>query len=560
MTLYRYLPYTLTLNSSAVITSLGGDPNSSLTLPFIPGASVRGAVARALGDPGADVLRQEVFRDLVLGGRVCYLNAYPSLNGRRALPIPVSLRRKKDKIVNRKDEWLEALDLAAFDGNPTPDKELGESWPQENLASFGQTFLTIGDAEPMLFQPKMSSRIHHQRDRQKGRAWKRPDGEAQGTIFAFESLDAGQTFQGIIQLRAETEEKLDAIEDRLKTLLGNTILVGRSRRGGYGGLAEIRWENSRSREIEGSGTEGLRPVNHHLSQGAQFRLLLTSPCIARHKKTGQIDPTALIDLIEQSLGGRVRFVRKRWAFELVGGFNRKWRLEVPQALAVSAGSVLLFEAKEHIPLEDLCRVEHEGLGEHKEEGYGRVLFLDAPMPCLSLRIPEDTKRSEKVSEVPPPLVMEIERRVMQSHIARKIEKVASDFAEFAQNLPSNSLIGRLRTPLRGNAEEAISMLKAWLSENETDPKRLKQPAMEQLKRCELHDGTNLAQWIRRAMEPGEVLSWLTVDVLAQHHHVASQKSARDFLEKTSPEISVRLIDAVLAALAVRSKLKEDGHE
>jgi len=66
--IYRYLPYTLTLNAPAIMTSLGGDPNSARTLPFIPGSAIRGAVARALGDPGDDAEKQESFQKLVLGG------------------------------------------------------------------------------------------------------------------------------------------------------------------------------------------------------------------------------------------------------------------------------------------------------------------------------------------------------------------------------------------------------------------------------------------------------------------------------------------------------------
>lgn len=51
MTGCRYFPYTLTLKSPAVITALGGDPNSSSTLAYIPGAAVRGAVAKAWAIP-----------------------------------------------------------------------------------------------------------------------------------------------------------------------------------------------------------------------------------------------------------------------------------------------------------------------------------------------------------------------------------------------------------------------------------------------------------------------------------------------------------------------------
>jgi CRISPR-associated protein Csx10 len=560
MTCYRYLPYTLTLKSPAIITTLGGDPNSSSTLPFIPGSAVRGAVARALGDPGEDTCRQQEFQDLVLGGKVRYLHAYPSADGRRAVPVPVPLRRKKDEPAGGAS--MNVMDLTSFDGHPVVDKDPGEYWPEEQLVPLGPWFVTIGAAQPVLLYPRMSARIHHQRDRQKGRAWKDAQGNTHGAIFAFESLDAGQSFQGVIQLRGETDQELEQTEKRIRALLGTVILVGRSRRAGYGGTAEIQWESSRGREIVGSGTRALQPAARDISKHEHFRLLLTSACIARHAHTGQIDPAAVVELIEGRLDGRARVVRRRWSFEPIGGFNRKWRLELPQVLAVSAGSVFLLEAVQHIPADDLRAIENEGLGERREEGYGRILFLDAPLASITLRVPQEIPSINTGTGQPPQLVSDIEARIVWAHVARKIEEAAAVFAERAVSPPTNSLIGRLRTPLRGKPEEAIRTLTTWLrSENEAE--RLKRPAMEQLERCRVKvdsEWKDLAAWIMDAIHGEKVLAWLNADVLAQRCHIVSEESAKGVLKERSLEISGKLIDAVLAALAVRNKTREAADE
>ena len=557
MMLYRYLPYTLRLESPAIITALGGDPNSSLTLPFIPGAAIRGAVARALGDPDANDSGQEEFHDLVLRGKVHYLNAYPCVDGRRALPVPVSLRRKKDEPANKPS--VAAIDLAAFDGHPVPATELNECWPEEQLTIVGCKFITIGAAQPKLFQPKMSARIHNQRDRIKGRAWKDSHGNTHGAVFAFESLDAGQSFQGMIQVRAGTGEELEQITHRIKTVLADRIWVGRSRRAGYGGMTAIQWESDQNREIEGRGREGLRPVDGDIAKDETFRLLLTSACIVRNEHTGQIDPMALLDLIERRFGNRATVARKRWNFETIGGFNRKWRLELPQVLAVAAGSVFVLKAEQCIPFDDLRRIEDEGLGERKEEGYGRLLFLDAPLPTLSLLKPEQAVPETVKDGQPPQLVLDIEARIVWAHVLRRIEEAAAGFARSAKELPGNSLIGRLRTPLRGKPEEAILTLKMWLRDG-TDTERLKRPAMEQLERCRMAGGRNMADWMLEATEPQNVLSWLNADVLAQPFHVVSEESAKRILEDRSQAVATQLIDAVLAVLAVRNKTKEAGDE
>ena len=554
---YRYLPYTLTLQSPAVITALGGDPNSSTTLPFIPGAAVRGAVARALGDPSADTSRQQEFQDLVLGGKVRYLNAYPSADGRRGVPVPVSYRREKDPPASGAP--MKVIDLAAFDGQPAGDRDTYEYWPEQQLVPLGPGFVTIGSAQPVLLYPRMSARLHHQRDRSKGRAWKDAQGNTHGAIFAFESLDAGQSFQGVIQVRGESDTELAQMEDRIQALLGDVILVGRSRRAGYGGTAAIQWEDGRNREIEGPGSEGLRPLTGNIPQGKSFRLLFTSACIARHAATGQVDPAAVEELLGRRLGGRARVVRKRWSFEPIGGFNRKWRLELPQALAVCGGSVFLLEAVQDIAAGDLYEIENEGLGERREEGYGRVVFLDKPLRFLSLSEPEEVTAISICNDQPPPLVSHIEERIVWANVTRSIGQKAARLVATAQNPPTNNLIGRLRTSLRGNPEKALQTLAAWLK-SENDMERLKRLAMEQLERCRIGSNGDLAVLIRDVMEKDKILEWVNADVLAQRCHIVSEQSAKDVLKKRSSELSVRLIDALLAALAVRNKTREAADE
>ncbi|HQH74104.1 MAG TPA: hypothetical protein PK360_18660, partial [bacterium] len=375
MNIYRYIPYTLTLKSPAIIAALGSDPNSTSCLSFIPGSAVRGAVAKALGDPGEDARKKQEFHDLILGGKARYLNAYPEMAGRRALRVPVSLQCGKEGSEN--DTSIKAVDLAAYDGRLSAEDDPSAGWPDEQLKPLDYKFLTIAGSQLKLTKLKMNARLHHQRDRKKGRAWKEVNKEGQeiphGAIFAFEFLDAGQSFQGMIQVGAETGEECDHIESRLKELLPGPILVGRSRRAGYGGMAAIRWGEPGEREVMGAGREGWQPVSEDIPAEKQFRLLLTSACIVRNPQTGQVDPAALENNLQELLVNRAKLIRKRWSFETVGSFNRKWRLETPQVPAVAAGSVFVFQAAQTIPFPELVRLEHEGLGGRKEEGYGRIL-------------------------------------------------------------------------------------------------------------------------------------------------------------------------------------------
>ena len=142
----RYLSFDLTLRAPLLVTGLGGHPGSARTLPYIPGSVLRGAVARALGDPGTGAERLAEFRQLILDGRVCYLNAYPVASERRSLPVPLSFRIPKDQ-PQGPDGSLKVFDLA---GSLDP-----EDWPTEALATVPFPLVTLGAAQPEPVRPRL---------------------------------------------------------------------------------------------------------------------------------------------------------------------------------------------------------------------------------------------------------------------------------------------------------------------------------------------------------------------------------------------------------------------
>lgn len=547
----RYMPLTLTLRAPAVLTSLGGDPNSSRTLPFVPGSALRGAVARALGDPGGDAEQQRKFRTLILDGSVRYLNAYPRAGGRRSLPAPVSLRIEKAGAVSSTDA-IAAWDLAAFSGKPDVDEA---AWPEQSLSALPEPFVTIGAAQPLRVEPGRGSRIHQQRDRSQGRAWKEERNgreEAHGVIFAFEFLEAGQEFDGLIQIRGESEAHLEERTAVVKKALEGPILLGRSRRGGYGGDAVITWGTPREREVEGQGL-----VASDLPAGVVFRALLTSPYVGRSSDTGQIDPAHLVAEIGEALSGRVRVFRRRWTFDMVGGFNRKWRLEVPQVLACTAGSVLVLETSGPIPLADLVAVEHAGLGERRVEGFGRLVFLEEPARTVTLRhVP--SLPAPIATGTPPDLVRFAEGRILEAVVTKAIAEEAARLARSAKFPPAPSLLGRLRNALRADPTPALETLRTWLADEGSA--QLKRPAREQLERCRIGDGgQRLAAWIRGIARHGDGQAFTThlrLDAIAQRCHVASEDSARSILNERETWIRARLIDGTLAALARQQRSRK----
>lgn len=553
MSHYAYLPYTITLRSSVILTSPGGDPNSSSTFTYISGSSVRGSVAAKLGNPDSDSAIKKEFDDLVLGGKARYLNAYPLVNDDRTLPIPLSLRMKKSVALG--SQPLHAIDLAAYDGRCSIDEDAEAHWPTEQLQSLGVDYISMIGADPALVQPRRNSRIHHQRDRHKGRAT-----EDNGAIFTFESLEAGQEFAGVIQLRGSTKGELALVEDRIREVLPekDKLLFGRSKRAAYGGMASIVFGKMRNREVSGSGKEGLQPLSADVNQNQQFRVLLTAPCIVRNLETGQVDPFALERAFLEGFKNKVKLCRKRWSFELVGGFNRKWGLELPQTLAASAGSVLVFEAIQPLALEELHELEDEGIGDRKAEGFGRFVFLDQPLERINLAQQSSKPEYALCSGDRPPLVAEIESRILQKAIARKTEEEVESVVSQASNCPTNSLLGRLRTLLRephpaeaggtvNSYSKPLKSLTEWLAGG------LKETAMKQLTDCKIRNSGSLHSWLQDAMNEDKLKEWLRLESLKRQCSLGGDVK----ISENHKELSVKLIDAVLAAMAIRNKLKEE---
>lgn len=562
-----YLHYKLRLRSPAIVSTLSGDPNSAATQPFIPGSALRGVVAARLIADGVAGDSDE-FRRLVLSGDVRYLHAYPELAGDRSLPCFASWRRKKE-------ELNEAIDLAAFTGvlDASVDADdFGYVWPEEALASVPAPFVaaSLSAGARRIAAPPIGSRIHQQRDRIKGRPWKDRAEQPHGALFAYEYLEPDQVFRGVIQVMPAATADIERIK---RLLSAEPILIGRSRRAGYGGEAEVEFTGQAQREYEN--VSGSIPGD--VAAGTLFRLFLTSAYIGRHPTTGQIDPTALPEELQLLLRGAAIVERTRWTFETVGAFNQKWRMEVPQAQAVAAGAVLVLQATGTIPANTLRAIEHDGLGERKVEGFGRTLFLEhSEETHIRLRredepTPADVGGSHEPGTVPTPHRQQVdllERRIVLAAARAELDRVAAiDLAGRTRNPPTSSLLGRLRTLFRGvtderSAQGALTRLRIWCSDDDS-PQALKRSAREKLDGCQLGD-VGLRRWLRRLAESAHgQAGWdtlvqacgnaTTLTGLAARTHLTAPSAAEAVLHEHSAFLRVYLIDSVLGTLARQNR-------
>lgn len=350
----KILTYRIRLQEPTLVTALEGDPNSAVAFNYLPGSVLRGvAVAKHLG---ADANRignldatDPVVRRLFFDGTTRFLNGYPvGQRGRRALPTPLSWYCEKGN----------EIDIVDFAIEP-PDRGEGQ-WH-----SVQGPFCHFGDGSAHLFGPARHVAVHTRRTPRFGRAMPAgrvgPD-ETPGAVYRYDALASGQVFEAAV-----IGDDLDM--PVLRQLLHGEITLGGSRSAGYGraALEDVQEVGPDWREVGGA----LQFDEEHL-----VVTLLSDALFQNDLGQFVVDQIAVTQAVSRhldaSLEPRAAFLRA----QPVGGFNRKWGLPLPQALAVSMGSVLVYKAPVYkapgCHINRLRDLEIRGIGQRRAEGFGRV--------------------------------------------------------------------------------------------------------------------------------------------------------------------------------------------
>ncbi|NUN13569.1 MAG: hypothetical protein HUU55_08030 [Myxococcales bacterium] len=569
-----YLPYSLTLRAALMLSELSGDSPSGATLKYIPGSSIRGAVAARLLKSGT-AEQDDVFQTLILSDQVRYLNCYVGIDKKRSWPVPLSWRVSKEE---QQIAW-DSIYFCGTDPIPKHGSNSATDWPENAGGAIGYLCCapTTSSEYHVVCKPQVDGRVHQQRDRVKGR----PGTSAQATgevrhgkIFAREYLEPGQTFYGVVQLMPAAHAYLEHV----RSLLTGSLYLGRSLRAGYGGDLEVVCDETTGHEYDYA--KGI--VRNDLAPGQRFRVLLTSPFVGRDPITGQLDPCAIEQELVQLFDHRVTVLARRWAFTVIGSFNRKWRLEVPQAPALFPGTILVLIASGHIAQRDLRHIEHEGIGERKTEGCGRLVFLEYD---------ERNKKNEPSIRIKPVDPQGLVTEIVQVNTSTVAHSAALQFAEQrvvlqaalqgleqtmwrlwektdSKTIPNPTILGKLRVPLRAATDEpsaanALVVLRDLCTDDRDNSGTATHNRIERLKRCQLSEGT-LQDWLNQmtAAHFCGAGSWQllskqipqsNLSVLPCNVHITTAEAATRLLEDNIRFLKVRLIDSVLAALQKKAK-------
>lgn len=349
----KTLYYRVTLIEPTILTAIDGEPNSSVSYDFIPGAVMRGFFI-------SEMLRQFNLRELNLkddltkrlffSSQTRYLNAYPVINSRRGLPVPASWRKRKYMADGETKENYTIRDETFTPHKPNSADPQKSGQKDTDKWSSVEGFVAYDSADRVrIYKPDRVLNVHIQRAR-------RNSNEQQ--VYRYDALAPQQTFEGMVL--CDIDDDTNLLEGFLNSR--REVYLGGARSAGYG-LAQIEDFAISDTWLEVEPRFGETVV-----------LTLLSDVILRDVY-GQY--AATLDALQLALN------RAGMTFEygefitlqttLIGGFNRKWGLPLPQTPALKRGSVLtLLDVR--YDEERLWQLLWTGMGERTNEGFGQLAF------------------------------------------------------------------------------------------------------------------------------------------------------------------------------------------
>jgi len=346
----KVLTLKIQLVEPLLATGLEGDPNAATGLVYIPGSVVRGA---AIGKyRGKKDSADPNFRRLFLDGTTRFLNGYVSPDREtRFLPCPLSLVRDKYRLVG--SEIVE--DHAMLECEPDATKQ----WQSVQPSS---PFVRLDSSNSEFMSPERTIHIHTQRNKRLGHAV-----QGEGAVFRYESLAARQDFLAHVIVQNDDVQLLC-------DLLNGAFCLGGSRTAGYG-HCNIQVADSVPELNAWSEYGGLTIENVGSSDAATVRLTLLSDWLLRDQCYGaySVAASSIRERLGQMLGISIASDQCQMYLRstVVGGFNRRWGLPLPQAKAVAMGSVIVLHDVS-VSKSEMQRLLISGIGERIAEGFGRI--------------------------------------------------------------------------------------------------------------------------------------------------------------------------------------------
>lgn len=347
----------LRLLADVLISDHGAYANTVDSLSYIPGSTLRGALAsKYLHNNNLDTSsahKDAGFYRLFLSQQLRYENAYQvQYDGHKPVylrPFPYCFQVKK----SYEDEFVNAfVPEAAFE----PENKIKRGYYDHK--NIYKIYFSSG--------PQRERNFHMSRNGADGtRTDLRLHGTSDGgTIFHYEALQKGQDFHASIRGDIELlQELFDGVMGQGNTL---QLRLGRSRQVQYGGVELSRGE---LREIEHSDWD----------KDGELLIELDSPAIILNGfGFPEVSPQIMGEYWQEITECQVTISSSIFRPERSEGFVRVWQNHRPSQLAFAAGSCFKLSippSEEEKFKQKMPYIMERGIGERCNEGYGRISII-----------------------------------------------------------------------------------------------------------------------------------------------------------------------------------------
>ena len=340
----KYFSYYIELLQDLKLAKTVNQPEYEQTISYITGSSIRGAyISSYISKYNISNINEGVHKEKLLQGGVKFLNAYPVYNKtERSVPFPTCFFAPKDEINNFINGRKSSLEII-----PCIGEGLCENFEKVKGIEFVRSYK--GNYKCIKVDKVMNLHINKR--------------DEVNRLFSYEAIKKGQVFKGIIKV-----EK-NEYENEIIELLENQILyVGGSKGSGYGKCrvtkVEVMEENPEYKQF----------VNCY-DFDDEIYLVALSDIIYRND-IGQYSTYIDEEFIKNNLElDNVEFTGSSIETVDVTAFNNKWNCCMPQIRAIKAGSVFKYKISGEVKLELLKKFMDKGIGERRQDGFGRFVIL-----------------------------------------------------------------------------------------------------------------------------------------------------------------------------------------
>ncbi len=330
----RYIKYVIkNIEPLRIADDSSSQNGQTITLRYIPGSAIRGYLINQLAkETNFEEIKKELFST-----KTKYLNAYLTVDGKALLPSPKGFYENKQECTGKKQIQ-----------NVVVNKEFSGECKR---ASLGRYCYMQGDCI-YYYNVDTSSDLKIKINLQE---------QEKQNVFRNDYITEGHTFTGYISV--ENQE----IAKKIKALFKGNILLGNARSSGCGKCKVVECS-----EINSLPYEFYMPKKN--LQNKCYMMLLSAT--AMRNVDGELcglDETYL----EEKLGVTgLKIECCSTSTVTVRGYNRMWGTKIPSVVMYEQGSVFQFTYQGVLSVAKMKQLMEEGIGIRRNEGFGRVLFLN----------------------------------------------------------------------------------------------------------------------------------------------------------------------------------------